>query len=102
MTGCIAGVLGRRRRLEPRPGTEIWRPGAGNPIPDAALLRTAGRGIVMPGGQHGGAQNKAPYLIQTEKEGRKAVRSWPQGRSTRQDVGRRPEQNGQKADPAAV
>jgi len=44
-----------------------------NPIPGAALFRTAGRGIVMPGGQPGGAQNKVPYLITTEAEGRKAV-----------------------------
>ena len=42
-------------------------------IPGAALFRTAGRGIVMPGGQPGGAQNKIPYLITAEAEGRKAV-----------------------------
>jgi imidazolonepropionase-like amidohydrolase len=43
------------------------------PIPGAALFRTAGRGIVMPGGQPGGAQNKIPYLITAEAEGRTAV-----------------------------
>jgi imidazolonepropionase-like amidohydrolase len=45
-----------------------------NPIPGAALLRTAGRGITSPGSQPGGAQNKLPYLITTEAEGRTAVR----------------------------
>jgi imidazolonepropionase-like amidohydrolase len=44
-----------------------------SPVAGAALLRTAGRGIVWPGGQPGGAQNKVPYLITTEAEGRKAV-----------------------------
>jgi imidazolonepropionase-like amidohydrolase len=44
-----------------------------NPTPGAALFRTAGRGIVMPGGQPGGAQNKIPYLITTEAEGRMAA-----------------------------
>ena len=44
-----------------------------NPIPGAALLRTAGRGITTPGSQPGGAQNRIPYLITTEAEGRKAV-----------------------------
>jgi imidazolonepropionase-like amidohydrolase len=39
------------------------------PIPGAALLRTAGRGITAP--EPGG--NKAPYWITTEAEGRKAV-----------------------------
>ena len=44
-----------------------------SPIAGAALLRTAGRGIVMPGGQPGGAQNQVPYLITAEAEGRTAV-----------------------------
>jgi len=44
-----------------------------NPITGAALLHAAGRGLVWPGGQPGGAQNKVPYLMTTEAEGRKAV-----------------------------
>jgi imidazolonepropionase-like amidohydrolase len=45
-----------------------------SPIPGAALLRTAGRGIAMPrGGPPASYRIDAPYGIRTEAEGRRAV-----------------------------
>ncbi len=46
-----------------------------NPIPGAALLRTAGRGIAMPkGGPNAEARRDAPYGVTSEAEARQAVR----------------------------
>jgi imidazolonepropionase-like amidohydrolase len=45
-----------------------------NPVPGAALLRTAGRGFAMPNAGPGGqAMREAPYGVTTEEEARKYV-----------------------------
>ena len=44
------------------------------PVPGAALLRTAGRGFAMPNASTGGAAMRdAPYGVSTEEEARKSV-----------------------------
>lgn len=46
-----------------------------NPVPGAALLRTAGRGFAMPNaGPYGQAMRDSAYGVTTEKEARKYVR----------------------------